>query len=199
MRFSPLSARGGDEAHRLRWRRRCGFGIFRLRGELASMAWEKSAARAGFCALRAMAEQGSQRHISSAAADVEDGCLRLRKNVAKTARGAGPPEAVNVAGEHMVEQVVSRGNAVRHLLTLRRLCSSEAPVSLLLRLHSPGCLAQCHSSAEVNSHLSRFRQRLRTMPQVTATKRPGSGLVFLSRPASVEQIRNGRRERGSGP
>ena len=67
----------------------------------------------GLRVLRAMAQQG-QGHVSRAAANVEDGGLGLREDCAKAARGATPPEAVDVAGEDVVQQVVARGDAVEH-------------------------------------------------------------------------------------
>jgi hypothetical protein len=61
-----------------------------------------------------MPEQ-SQRHVSGTAAGIENGGLGLRKNGVEATCGAAPPEAVDVAGKDMIQQIVARGDAVEHL------------------------------------------------------------------------------------
>src|SRR5271154_6183854 len=55
-----------------------------------------------------------QRHVSGAAAEVENHSVGAREDFAKTTRGAPPPPAVDVQRKDVIEQVVTRRNAVEH-------------------------------------------------------------------------------------
>jgi len=54
--------------------------------------------------------------IAGAAADVEDSGVGIGKRGAKGKSGATPPEAIDVCGEDVVEEVVAGRNGVEHLL-----------------------------------------------------------------------------------
>jgi len=97
-----------------------------LRAELAHAAGEHAAGEVGgedgARTFRPVFEEGHG-HVAGAAADVEDGRVRPGEDLAKAARRAPPPEPVNVGAEHVVEQVVARGDGVKHLPhSLRRGC-----------------------------------------------------------------------------
>jgi len=60
------------------------------------------------------ASQQRESHVAGAAADVEDARFGPHQNMQKTARRAPPPDAIHVAGEHVIQQVVARRDAVEH-------------------------------------------------------------------------------------
>src|SRR5260370_30808388 len=65
-------------------------------------------------ALACLLAQG-EGHVSGAAAKIENAGIGLGEGLRESAGGATPPQAVDVEGEHMVEQVVARSDRGKHL------------------------------------------------------------------------------------
>ena len=67
----------------------------------------------GSSILRPMAQQ-RQRHIPGSTAEVENLRIGPGRASAKTACRPAPPDPVDIAGEHMIQEIVAGGDSIEH-------------------------------------------------------------------------------------
>jgi len=146
--------------------------------------------------------QQCQRHVPCSTADVQDCCFRAGEDALKSTRRTSPPEAVNLAGKNMVQQVIAGSNVIKHpayrmcgaggVCAARGLCSvcGHYAFRAWLSIH---CDAE-KSSASVTSSMTCESP----MPTGKINRRTPRRF-FLSRPVASTSFCALVRKGGSGP